>query len=100
METVLALIKAAKLGLRIKRMKPIKRIKTYFAVRKLIKENEEMFKGGLTYAAVVAFAAQLFAMIAGIDVASAEVDAIVAAITTAVGIYGRFRATRDLKKAE
>ena len=53
-----------------------------------------MLKGKLTYVTAVALGLQLVAQLLGVDVAPTEVDALVAAGTVALNIYGRWRATR------
>ena len=51
-------------------------------------------KGKLTYASVGVLVAGLVAQLFGIDIAPAEVDALVTAAATIGAIYGRYRATK------
>ena len=58
-----------------------------------------LLKGKLTYTAAGAFVASLLARVLGIEVADAEVQAIVQNVIEAVAavavIYGRYRATKQ-----
>ena len=85
-------------------LRPIKRWKEHRAKRRdeaaaaggeyLYDEEQPMLKGKLTYASIATLAIGLVTTMIGVDMAPAEVDAIVTALATIGAVYGRYRATR------
>jgi hypothetical protein len=72
-------------------MKVVKRIRQAIKIARRLK----LAKGKLTYASGAALAIGLIAELAGVDLAPAEVDAVVTALATVGVFYGRWRANQE-----
>lgn len=60
----------------------------------MFKRLRNAIKGKLTYGGISALAVGLVSELLGVDLAPAEVDAVMTAVATLAAIYGRWRATR------
>ena len=61
------------------------------------KGESQMFKGKLTYTAIIAIAAPIISSALGFDVVPADLEPIYVGVVSSIGLFGRWRATRGTK---